>query len=693
MSSKTSTQDIIRWLIYALVILVPTVYNTAFDSVFTLPKLTALRVITLLIVAVWGIQIFAQGELRYRKSPLNKWLLGFGAVSALSTIFSTYFWVSFFGGQAHFLGFMTVANLLFLVMVMTTFFQDKKELQTYIKISVWTAVVLSIYGLLQFKGIAGAEGWDQDPSFRVFGTMGHSNHFGAYIAFHVMLLMGLWVNARTFSQKAIYGVGIVPMLATILATASRGAFFSLIAGGLIFGAGMAYHHRKDFYKKKKKIIALLISVLILAGIFHGPLSRRFTHLSITQRTISTIQFVLEGNVPDRVSWWLSSLAMTRDHPILGQGLATFRDVYNPYRRTDYRVPGDIQDTFSPEMAHMEYLNIVATQGVLGLGMYLGLIVCWILLLLKVMRDPEVQMTQKITALSFLSAGLVYFIQVSMSFGVIGTLVPLYLLLGASASLYHITSDTTLQSKQFKYIALNREKKLAFVLMVLIIYLFSAWFTLRQAAAEYHLQQGDQARKEGEVALMLDHYKEATTAMPWMYEYWQKYGEGAFYFGTFENNDIEIIDTLLSTSIKSYEQAYKRVQTMPSIQSNLALATMTYADILAAQGQTTKASAARDRGIALYREAIEVAVNNPLFSYTYAKLLHSMNRNDEARNAFLYVLELREIYQDTNYQLALIETEEKNYDKARAYIQAALRDDAGNENIKALQQRIYSESKL
>ena len=97
MPSKISTQDFIRWLIYGLVVLVPAVYSTAFDSAFTLPKLTVLRVITLLIVAVWGLQIFVQGELRIRKSPLNKWIFGYGIVCVLTTLFSTYFWVSFFG--------------------------------------------------------------------------------------------------------------------------------------------------------------------------------------------------------------------------------------------------------------------------------------------------------------------------------------------------------------------------------------------------------------------------------------------------------------------------------------------------------------------------------------------------------------------------------------------------------------------
>jgi tetratricopeptide (TPR) repeat protein len=691
MNQKTSTNDIIRWLIYGLIVLVPTVYHIGFDSAFTMPKLTVLRLITLMIVGVWGLQIFAQGEIRYRKSPLNRWIIGYGIVSAITTLFSSYFWVSLFGDNERFVGLMTVLNLLFLTLVMMSFIQNKKELYSYIKVSVWTAIVLAVYGLLQFKGIVGAEGWTHDPTLRVFGTMGHSNHFGAYLAFHVMLLAGIWFNARQTSEKVIYGIAVLPMLATILATASRGAFFALLASAIVFGLAIAYQNRGWIKKRRKKFLTGLVIVLLGAAIFHKPLVSRFTNLSLTQRTVSTIQFMREGNVPDRVSWWYSSLAMTRDNPVLGHGLSTFRDVYNQYRRTDYRVPGDIQDTFTPETAHMEYFHIAATQGLLGLVFYLGMILCWLMLLVRVMKDKEVTSSKKITALSLLTAGLVYLFQVVMSFGVIGTLVPLHLLLGASAAWYHINSDPDAQSRQFNHIRLRGGHKLGFVLVVLTVFVFSLWFTFRQAGAELQIQKGDLARSNGEVAQMLDHYKAATVKMPWMYEYWQVYGEGAFHFGTFDNEDLEIVGTLLKTSIDAYENAYSRMKTMPTIQGNLALSYVVYADVLEAQGQMNKAKELREKGSEFYREAVDVAVNNPVFSYTYGKLLRSLNRNDEAENAFLYVLELRDSFQDTNYQLALLATEAKDYDSARSYIQKALQDFPGDDNVKNLQQRINSEA--
>lgn len=688
---KLSTHDIIRWLIYSLVILVPMIYHTGFMSAFTTPKLTLVRVVTILIVLVWGVQILAQKKLQYRSSPLNKWIVMYGVVLGITTLFSSYIGISFFGDQGKFLGLMTMLNFLFLFVVVMNFFQTKKDVYRFIKISVWTAMVLAIFGLLQFKGWVGAENWDYDPTLRVFGTMGHSNHFGAYLAFHVMLMAGMFINTKRPSTRAIYAIATLPMLATILATASRGAFFALVGAGVIFGAGWLYHKRSWIWEKRKKMGAGLVALLIIFAIFNKPIVRQFTNLSLTQRTISTIDFMMQGNVPDRVSWWYSSLAMTRDNPILGHGLATFRDTYNPYRRLDYRVPEDVQDTVTPETAHMEYLNIAATQGIVGLIVYLGLILCWARVLLRVMRNREdPSLVKKFTALSFISAGLVYFIQVLMSFGVVGTLVPLYLMMGASVAYYHITTDPKAQSQQFKSVEVRGATAAAGAFIVMLMVLFCSWFTVRQAAAEWHFKSAQKLYNQGEVAKMIEAYEKATKNIPWTYQYWEQFGENTFDFATV-STDMEIIDYMLQTSIHAYEKAYAIVQTQPYIQANLGLANLVYAEVLDAQGKTSEASQSREQGEDMYREAVTIGVNNPVYAYNLGQLMMGLDREEEAREAYTFILTFREPYKDIYYQLALIATNEADYETARTWIQKALDQDPSDENVKALLNRINGES--
>jgi putative inorganic carbon (hco3(-)) transporter len=676
-------------MIYALIILVPMAYHTGFQSAFTTPKLVVVRVITLAIITVWGLQIFAEKSIRYRASALNKWIIGLGLVHIVTTFLSSYFWVSFFGDQGRFLGLMTMLNLLFLLIVTLNFFQNKDEIHRYIKVSIWTAVALAIYGLLQFKGIVGAENWDHDPTLRVFGTMGHSNHFGAYLAFHAMLMMGPILNGKRRPERWVYLLGLVPMVIAILATASRGAFFALMGAGFVFLIAMVYQRREWFKNKLKPIAAVLITLTIAGGIFHGPIKEKLDDIYLVRRTISTIDFMIEGNVPDRVSWWFSSLAMTRDDPILGKGLSTFRDNYNLYRRTDYRVPGDVQDTVTPESAHMEYLNIAATQGLLGLFVYLGLVFGWFKLLFKLLSNQEVSVKRKITALTLLTAGLVYFFQVLMSFGVIGTLTPLYMLLGISAAYYHVVADPTPQTKQFKIVKLTSGETVGGAIGLMIVVLFSGWFTYRQAAAEWYYQEAIDYAKEGEVGLMLEAHEKNVKAMPWMYRYWEEYGRNTFEFGTYDN-EIQIVDHLLTTSIQSYENAYSLVHSQPYLAANLGLSYIVYSNVLVSEGEEQRAEEYDELGTTLYKEAVTIGVNNPIYPYNLGKLLLSFGDLEGGIETFEHILTFRDPYLDVHYLLANIYTGQADYEKAREHIQKAIEQDPSNEDVKALLQRINAE---
>lgn len=688
--ANLTTQDLIRWFVYGIIILVTLVYSTQFNSAFTIPKLTVLRILTLLIIVVWGIQVLTQKKLILRSSPLNKWVVGYGFVLCLVTLFSTYFWVSFWGDQSRFIGLPTMLNLLFLSVVALNFFTTREQIKTYTKISVWVAIVAAIYGILQGQGLVSTQNWDYDPMFRVFGTMGHSNHFGAYLAFNFMLLIGLLLNSRNLLGKTIYTAGGVAMFIAILETASRGAFFAFVGALMVFIVAWIYYQRQQIINHKKKIISIFIGLMMLLGVFHSPILNKINNLSLTQRTISTIEFLADGNIPDRVSWWFSSLAMFRDQPILGHGLSTFRDVYNLYRRTDYRVPYDVQDTVTPESVHMEYFDILATEGLLGLSVYLGLILCWAKYLFKILKNKDIPRRRKTTTLSFLAAGLVYFIQVLMSFGVVSTLVPLYILLGISMVYYHIVADPKPQSEQFKIHKIKDGGIFTGVGLLLFLVFFGGLFTFRQASTEWHLQKAQELRGQGEVNAMIEEYEKATKAIDTIYAYWEDFGMSTFDFST-GTKDIEIVKYLLNKSINAYENAYALVQTQPYLQANLGLYYTVYAEVLKTEGAIAEAQKARDIGEGFYKEAVTLGVNNPLYAYNYGLLLMGLGRDSEAKDSFLYILTFRDPYKDVYTRLAQIEVNAKNYEDARYYVQKAFEVDPGDQAAKQVLERINAET--
>src|SRR5690606_4640907 len=105
----------------------------------------------------------------------------------------------------------------------------------------------------------------------------------------------------------------------------------------------------------KKLFLPLFLIVAIAIAAIAVFGKDLEKLPIIDRTVATITAARDGIVPDRVSWWMSSLDMIAERPLLGFGLSTYRDVYNQFRRTDYRTleNNGMQDIITPETAHNE----------------------------------------------------------------------------------------------------------------------------------------------------------------------------------------------------------------------------------------------------------------------------------------------------------------------------------------------------
>jgi len=226
-------------------------------------------------------------------------------------------------------------------------------------------------------------------------------------------------------------------------------------------------------------------------------------------------------------------------------------------------------------------------------------------------------------------------------------------------------------------------------LIVAIFLCS-WFTLRQASAEWNFQQAQNLKNQGEVAAMIEKYEATTKRMNKMYSYWESFGLETFNFGV-GSTDLDIVKYLLGKSITAYEKAYDLVQTQPYIQSNLGLSYVSYATALKVEGKLTESSEWIDKGEALYAESVTLGVNNPVYAYNYGMLLMGLDRESEAKEAFLHILTFRDPYKDIYTRLAQIEVNAGNHDQASTYVQKALEQNPGDQNAKAVLERINTET--
>ncbi len=136
---------------------------------------------------------------------------------------------------------------------------------------------------------------------------------------------------------------------------------------------------------------------------------------------------LEGQSA-RISMWKSALPWITENWLIGTGPDTIKYMYPEYRRPDYGIL-EGGHNFTPDRLHNEYLNTLATRGVLAtLVYYIALIGGWYWLVLKRLYKIQDQPNAFIL-LGLISAATVYLVQVLFNFGVVATLVLFYIFVG------------------------------------------------------------------------------------------------------------------------------------------------------------------------------------------------------------------------------------------------------------------------
>ena len=158
--------------------------------------------------------------------------------------------------------------------------------------------------------------------------------------------------------------------------------------------------------------------------------------SVGLGAVDNVQMKLEAYKHDalkgsaRVSMWKSSVGWIKQYWLLGSGLDTIKFMYPDFRRSDYGIL-EGGHNFTPDRLHNEYLNNLATRGIIGSAIYyFGIILGWYLIVLRGMVKLN-KSPMKFFSLAFMTGATVYLGQVLFNFGVVATMVLFYSFVGVS----------------------------------------------------------------------------------------------------------------------------------------------------------------------------------------------------------------------------------------------------------------------
>ncbi len=196
--------------------------------------------------------------------------------------------------------------------------------------------------------------WGGAFGTRVFSTFGNPNFYAAFLVLTAPLILAFIFKTRSQVNRVLFSLLFLTDIISLFVTGSKGGWLG-IAGALFFFSLFMIKYaitdrRVKTYLAVFTLLALLVSVL---GVYQYSRKR-------------------EDSIRFRLLTWRSTIEMIKLHPIIGNGLGSFRLIYPAYRDKEiFRIEGRHQtETQHPEN---EYLEIANDEGIVGILLFLWLV--------------------------------------------------------------------------------------------------------------------------------------------------------------------------------------------------------------------------------------------------------------------------------------------------------------------------------
>lgn len=470
---------IVEWSFLGLLLSVPLYFDTNCRGVFDVPKMTILRLFSLVIICAWLLRIILTNELKFVRSKLDLPVLAFLLVSIASTICSVDPFTSLVGAYKRSEGLTTTISYVLLFFVATNFLHNnRKLLNRVVYVGIGVGVIASLYSFIQKAGLDRIS-WGSDVTSRAVSTFGNPIFLGSYLAMFIPVAVAYFFmkgNTQKPTKKKkdkkkkdikiveketieiikiwLLGITIFIMYAGLFFAGSRGPLLGLIAGMILF---IVLCGKKLFFYNRKRIIAFGVTLFILTVYFWfqpGSLGER---ISITLQSAKEgkgemLEKVLTGEevVPESAqvkgNWltnkligglssryfiWRNSALIIAHYPqdgpirgpltfpycglVFGVGVDTMKWVYPAFELPGMEKLEGANTDY--DRAHNEIFDMAITRGLVGLAIYFWLLVAFIYLAIKGFRHI-VSEENKLLIAGFSAAVIAHIVQNQFAFVVL-----------------------------------------------------------------------------------------------------------------------------------------------------------------------------------------------------------------------------------------------------------------------------------
>jgi O-antigen ligase/tetratricopeptide (TPR) repeat protein len=364
MSSAISWRSAIVVLLLVS-LLVPVIVPSGFFFPYVVPRNLFFRVVIEVGVAALVLALcFGRKTLDLRCEPIFWSLVAFLAAISLSAVFSLAPTHSFFGDFERMGGVWAWLHLVLFFLLLRTLRDE--DWGWVLNGALAVGLFVGVGAIVQHFQLASAAGAADSIIGASTSTLGNGGLLAAYLLMN-LTLAGYLASTNVRFRLLYLSVGAVDLLALIYA-ANRSTLIGLVLAGIVGAVIFATLSTSS----RKKWIAPSVAVgltLIVVGISAGL--RAFPTSALSQRAPTILQR-LAGTNPtgneSRTMQWHAAIDGFKDRPVLGYGLENHNLVWSAHLDPGiYGVETDIYDR-----THNQFLEILATTGLVGAAAFLGI---------------------------------------------------------------------------------------------------------------------------------------------------------------------------------------------------------------------------------------------------------------------------------------------------------------------------------
>lgn len=347
----------IQTVLFLFLLFLPAVFNPWGNSVFVIPKLFFLKIITITLFFIIITNFGISNTFIIPRTPLLLPVLLLLTSNAISTIFSYHFRTSYheFENQIFFILFYFISLLIL---------HKKKVINYSIIVSITVTTLISVYAILQTLKIDFVLWSDPTVSVRPSSTLGNPNFLAAYLSIIIPFLFYQLFTSGMFISKFFLSISTILIFTVLAHTYTRGGWISAVISLTVFFILCNKYNKKDLRKNLHYLVLIFVSTLVIFYFLNHKkieIEKREFNLFKRATSISPSSYV-------RLNLWNDSLYLIRDGFPLGFGLDVYPLVY-PKRRS-VEISRLQAETALPEHAHNELLQTFVCEGIIGGFSYL-----------------------------------------------------------------------------------------------------------------------------------------------------------------------------------------------------------------------------------------------------------------------------------------------------------------------------------